>query len=272
MSILLLPFVILHRRVDLLLHRVEVKCGWFLHRRVLDRRHGKFCHLLLDQNEAPELARHEVIDITKSSIVEALVVKRRWSLKRILSEVDHGGHVGGDFRTWPALRLLEEREFEVINSDGPEVRPTEVEEFVALGRPVPSDEVHLVVAIKVVRVGPVAELDTLEQLVGDVGVAGGGHEGREPVEAREDSILDRARLDVARPARDALASTGSEVVMWYLALRNGMSCMLGTLDISGKVGSGPSFTTLCLPTLPHRGSTVASSVSVAQQCTRLRGP
>src|SRR6266487_4135059 len=121
MSILLLPFVILHRRV-------------------LDRRHGKFCHLLLDQNEAPELARHEVIDITKSSIVEALVVKRRCSLKRILPEVDHRGHVSGDFRTRPALRLLEERELEVIKADGPEVRPTEVEEFVALGRPVPSDE------------------------------------------------------------------------------------------------------------------------------------
>src|SRR6266568_4688435 len=80
----LLPFVVLHRRVDLLLHRIEVERGGGLHRRILDRRHGKFCHLLLDQNEAPEFAGHEVIDITESSIVEALVVKRRCSLKRIL--------------------------------------------------------------------------------------------------------------------------------------------------------------------------------------------
>ena len=60
--------------------------------------------------------------------------------------------------------------------------------------------------------------------------------------------------------------------MSYLAFRNGRSCMFGTLDMSGNGGSGPSSTIFCLPTLPQRGITVASSVSVAQQCTRLRGP
>ena len=35
------------------------------------------------------------------------------------------------------------------------------------------------------------------------GIAGGGHEGREPIEAGEDAVLDRARLDRARPADDA---------------------------------------------------------------------
>ena len=50
------------------------------------------------------------------------------------------------------------------------------------------------------------------------------------------------------------------------------SCMFGTLAMSGNGGSGPSSTIFCLPTLPQRGITVGSSVSVAQQCTRLRGP
>src|SRR5262245_20203464 len=66
-------------------------------------------------------------------------------------------------------------------------------------------------------------------------------------------------------------STSSKVVMLYLAFSE-MSCMLGTLDISAYGGSGPSSSIFCLPTLPQRGCTVSSSLSVAQQCTRLRGP
>ena len=50
--------------------------------------------------------------------------------------------------------------------------------------------------------------------------------------------------------------------MSYLAFGD-MSCMFGTLDMSGNGGSGPSSTIFCLPTLPQRGISVASSVSVA---------
>ena len=85
----------------------------------------------------------------------------------------------------------------------PSVRPAEVEELVALRRPLARQQVHLVVAVEVVLVGPVAELHALEQLVGDVRVAGGGAQRGEPVEAGEDAVLDRARLDLARPADDA---------------------------------------------------------------------
>src|SRR5437667_9764635 len=72
-------------------------------------------------------------------------------------------------------------------------------------------------------------------------------------------------------AQELLTSTSSNVVMSYLAFTS-MSCMLGTLDMSGYGGSGPSSTIFCLPTLPQRFITAGSSVSVAQQCTRLRGP
>src|SRR5215831_18101284 len=71
---------------------------------------------------------------------------------------------------------------------------------------------------------------------------------------------------------DALTSTSSKVVMSYLALRNGKSCMFGTFDMSGNGGSGPSSTMRCLPTLPHRGISVGSAVSVAKLWIRLRGP
>src|SRR5215510_2895757 len=79
-------------------------------------------------------------------------------------------------------------------------------------------------------------------------------------------------LALSMNSDEALTSTSSIVVISYLAFRNGMSCMLGTFDMSGNGGSGPSSWIFCLPTLPQRGITVASSVSVAQQCTRLRGP
>src|SRR6266481_1439783 len=73
-------------------------------------------------------------------------------------------------------------------------------------------------------------------------------------------------------SEEALTNTESKVVMSYLAFKKGRSCMLGTSDMFGNGGSGPSSTIFCLPTLPQRGTTVASSLSVAQVCTRLRGP
>src|ERR1041385_1203992 len=81
-----------------------------------------------------------------------------------------------------------------------------------------------------------------------------------------------ACLALSMKSDDAFTSTGSKVVMLYFAFRNGRSCMLGTLDISAKGGSGPSSSIFCLPILPQRGITVESSASCAQQCTRLRGP
>src|SRR5215472_2457616 len=74
-----------------------------------------------------------------------------------------------------------------------------------------------------------------------------------------------ACLALSMNSHDFLTSTSSMVVMSYLALRKGMSCMLGTFDMSAYGGSGPSSTTFCFPTLPQRGMTVASSSSCARQ-------
>ena len=46
----------------------------------------------------------------------------------------------------------------------PELGPAEVEELVPLGRSLARQQVHLVVAVEVVLVGPVAELHALQQL------------------------------------------------------------------------------------------------------------
>ena len=54
----------------------------------------------------------------------------RRALERILAEIDHCGHVRRDLGTRPAPRLLDRTELEVIDADGAEMRPTEVEDFV----------------------------------------------------------------------------------------------------------------------------------------------
>src|SRR6476659_8100481 len=71
------------------------------------------------------------------------------------------------------------------------------------GRTLAFEQGHLVVTVQMLLVTAVSELHALEELVGYIPIAGSGQESRKPVEAGEDAVLDRARLDVARPARDA---------------------------------------------------------------------
>src|SRR5262245_13663268 len=57
-------------------------------------------------------------------------------------------------------------------------------------------------------------------------------------------------------------NTSSTVSMLSLAFGSSPGCG----------GSGPSSWIFCLPILPQRGISVASSLSVAQPCSTLRGP
>ena len=108
--------------------------------------------VLLDQDESPELAGIEVVHVAPAHVVRALAADGRRPLERILAEVHDGRHVGRDLFARPAPGLLEELELEVIDADGAEVRPAEVEEFVPLGRSLAQQQVHLVVAVEVVLV------------------------------------------------------------------------------------------------------------------------
>src|SRR5262245_64065257 len=78
-------------------------------------------------------------------------------------------------------------------------------------------------------------------------------------------------LALSMKSHEDLTSTSSKVVMSYLAF-GVMSCMLGTLLMSGYGARGPSSMILCLPIFPQRGCTVGSSVSVAYVCSKSRGP
>src|SRR4029450_8574853 len=66
-------------------------------------------------------------------------------------------------------------------------------------------------------------------------------------------------LALSMKSDEALTSTSSKVVMLYFAFAKGRSCMLGTLDISGNGGSGPSSTIFSLPTFAQRGIMVWAS-------------
>src|ERR1700750_1189048 len=69
-------------------------------------------------------------------------------------------------------------------------------------------------------------------------------------------------LALSMKSHELLTSTSSKVVMSYLAFSE-MSCMFGTSFMFGNGGSGPSSVIFCLPTLPHCGWSVVSSLSLA---------
>ena len=79
-----------------------------------------------------------------------------------------------DLGAGPALRLLEELELHVIEAHGAKFGPGKVEQLVPLRWSLAREQVHLVVAVEMVLVVAVAKLHALEQLVGDVRIAGGG--------------------------------------------------------------------------------------------------
>ena len=60
-----------------------------------------------------------------------------------------------------------------------------------------------VVAVEMDLVGLVADRAAVEELLGDVRIAGGGEQRRKHVDVRDDAVQHRAGLDLARPAHEA---------------------------------------------------------------------
>ena len=124
--------MLLDHLVDFCLDRLEVEGRRSLHRRIIDRRLRQLRHLLLHEDEAPELAGIEVVHVAAAQCRWRLAADRRRSLERILADVDDVGHVGRHLFARPAVGLLEELELEVVDAEGAELRPAEVEQFVPL--------------------------------------------------------------------------------------------------------------------------------------------
>src|SRR5215471_18494293 len=198
----LLPFAVLEHLLDLLLYRTEVEGRRVLHRRIIDRRRCQLLDILLYHDEAPELTGEELVHVAWRTRVQGLAAEGRRALERVLANVNQPRHVRGGLFARPAPRLHKERELEVVEANRAELRAAEIEQLAALGWAFAGEEIHLVVTVQMVLVGAIAELHPLQQLIGDVRVARRGHERGEPIEAGEDSVLDRARLDLPRPADD----------------------------------------------------------------------
>src|SRR5262249_39853165 len=130
----LLTFAMPDHLLDLLLHRIKVERRRVLHRRIVDRRQRQLLDELLDQDEAPELAGKEVVDVRGSAGVERLAANTRRALERILANVDHGGHVRGGLFAGPPPWLRKEREFEVVDADRAELRAAKIEHLLAFRR------------------------------------------------------------------------------------------------------------------------------------------
>src|SRR5262245_19223385 len=109
----------------------------------------------MDENEPPELSGIEIVHIASTEIVEALGVDGGRPLEGILANIHHARHVGRDLPAGPTAGLAEELELEIIEPQGSQVRPREVEELMAVGRALVLQEVRLVIAVEVVLVGPV---------------------------------------------------------------------------------------------------------------------
>src|SRR6516165_4854504 len=199
----LLPLMRFDRLLNLPFHGVEVEACWGLHWRIIDGGLRQFGNFLLNNHEPPEFATHEIVHVASASIVQAFAAGDRRSLKRVLADVDGSWHVGRILFARPPVWLLEELEFEVIHAKGTEMRAGKIEDLMASGGALAGQKIHLIVAVEVVLVAAAFQRHALEKLVGNVGISRRSRQRREPVEPREDSILDRTRLDAARPADDA---------------------------------------------------------------------
>src|SRR5271166_530859 len=109
----------------------------------------------------------------------------------------------------PSFRLLDELILVVIHPQRPKLGLGKVPDLVALGRPLASEHVCLVITVEMNLVGLISQRFALQQLISDVGIAGGGDKGREPVKAGHNAIGDRARFHVAWPAYDRRDAEGS---------------------------------------------------------------
>src|SRR4051812_22813139 len=185
-------------RRDLGLHGVEVEARALLHRRELDRGHRPLLDLPLDEYEAPELVL-EPVEVLLRAFLGAAVGPAR-ALERIEPQVGQVRDVGPGLVAYPATRLVDEAVLVVVDADGTELALAEVPDLVPVRRALAGDHVHLIVAVEIDLVVAIAELLALLELLADVGIAGCRDQRREPVEPRDQAVLDLAGRHLAGPA------------------------------------------------------------------------
>src|SRR3954451_24921094 len=166
---------------------LEVEARALLHRRILKEGLERLAHYLLDEHETPELVL-EPIEILLCAFFGA-VVGPAGPLERIQPQVSNVGDVDLGFFAQPAVGLVNESEFVIVDADSAYRAFAKVEDLMACRRTFAGDRSQLVVAIKMVLVRSSADLLTFQQFVGDGRVSGRVNKSGHPVETGDDSIL-----------------------------------------------------------------------------------
>src|SRR5262249_51900601 len=141
-------------------HSVKIEARAPLHWWVIDERLEFLGHHLLDEHKTPELIL-EPIEVLLRSVL-CPVSGPTLTFERIEPQVDQVGHVRVGLLTQPALGLVNKAELVVVEPHRADRAFAEIEDFVTSGWPFAGNSIHLVVAIEVVLVSPVAKLHTLE--------------------------------------------------------------------------------------------------------------
>ena len=141
-----------HLRLD----GVKIEARAPLHRREIEEGLELLADHLLDEHEAPELEL-EPIEVLLRAVFRPVGRPAR-ALERIQAQVGDVRHVRVGLFAQPAGGLVDEAELIVVDAHRADRAFAEVEDFVTRGRPFAGDGGHLVVAIQMVLVGPVADL------------------------------------------------------------------------------------------------------------------
>src|SRR3954452_812973 len=118
--------------LDLRLHGVEVEARALLHRRKLDRRHGELLHLLLHEDEAPELVLEPLEILLRAGL--GAVLRPARALEGIEAKVGQIGDVDLGLVAEPATGLVDEAVLVVADAHGAELAFAEVPDLVTLRR------------------------------------------------------------------------------------------------------------------------------------------
>src|SRR5438034_6083247 len=147
---------LLHPFRHLRFHSVKIEARAPLHRRVIEEGLEFLAHHLLDEDKAPELEL-EPIEVLLRAFFRPIV----WpslALEWIETQVDQIWHVNVRLFTQPALGLIDETIFVVVDTNRADRAFAKIKDFMTRGRTLAGDGSHLVVPIQVVLVSPVAEL------------------------------------------------------------------------------------------------------------------
>src|SRR5262249_17366196 len=155
-------------------------------------------HLLLNELESPEL-EDEPIVIRERALC---AVRHIGSFEGIKSQIGQDRPIDLYRAAQPTAGLISKAILEIVDPHRTQRSLSKIENFVPLRGALSSEQVRLIVAIKMHFVAAIPKLLALLELIHNVGVAGSRDQGWEPVQPGHNFILDLSGRHLAWPAQD----------------------------------------------------------------------